>query len=442
MRSSPVHHLILVCAVALLAACPSKRKIASPEPPVPRNGDQEALRQFEDSQAQFRKGAGEVDPSRFEAIVAEFPDDPIVPHALLYAGMSSVRAGEYKKAIGNLDQLVADDNADEALLDRGLFYRGLAKNYTGDHAGAIRDLRAGEDSVGQTDGEREEWLAAMAIAHAGAGQIASALGFYDSWYKAGKKSERAFILAQLDEAIGKLSDEDLAPTYDKIQDKKGPSAAFAGRRLAGVLRGKGDTDGAERIESETKDARSAFGLATSVGGDADTGDPNRVGGILPLSGRQSRIGEYVGRGVALAASFGGKEGGGAKSGWPRRFSLVLRDSTSSADKAVASLKELAAEDVVAVIGPVRRDSSRQVAEAASAMSLPIVTLAGVPTETDSAVRLPCCPFTRNARQGPRSPRLFKGRSRLRHSSAQGQVRHRCWPGFSRGSRAARRNGHR
>ena len=75
---------------------------------MPRSGNQDALREFEDSQSEFRRDGGEVDPARFEAIVAEFPDDPIVPHALLYAGMSAVKSAEYKKAIENLDQLVCE----------------------------------------------------------------------------------------------------------------------------------------------------------------------------------------------------------------------------------------------------------------------------------------------------------------------------------------------
>ncbi len=384
MRFSPRQTTLLLCTLSIFfAGCPSKRKIASPEPPVPRSGNQEALEQFEESQSQFRRGEGEVDPARFETIVKEFPNDPIVPHALLYAGMSSVRSGEYKKAIANLDQLVARQGAEKALVDRGLLYRGIAKNYLKDHDGALTDLEAGKDSVGQVEGEREEWLAAMAVAHEGRGSLGKALNYYDEWHRKGRASERAFIVARVEEIVGLLIDADLERAYESLADKKGPAAAFLGRRHAGALRDRGEQEAAVRVTSETEGARKAFGLTVSVGGNAGAGDPNRLGGILPLSGRQSRIGEYSGRGLALAASFGDKSGEGARGGWPRRFSLVLRDSSSSPEKAVADLKELAAEDVIAVIGPVRRDASRAVAQAASEISVPVVTLSGVPAETDS-----------------------------------------------------------
>ena len=47
-------------------------------------------------------------PRQFEAIVRDYPNDPIVPHALLYAGMSAIRAGDVERALGSLDKVVTD----------------------------------------------------------------------------------------------------------------------------------------------------------------------------------------------------------------------------------------------------------------------------------------------------------------------------------------------
>ena len=248
----------------------------------------------------------------------------------------------------------------------------------------------------------------MAIAHTGAGNAESALGFYDQWYAAGRASEQAFIAKRVEELVAGLAVDNLPSAYAAIRDKKGPTSAFLGRRYAGALKESGDEPGAERVNLETAEARKRFGLVVAIGGNADAGDPQRLGGILPLSGRQSRIGEYSGRGLALAASFGDKSGEGAQGGWPKRFSLVLRDSSSNPDKAVSNLKELAAEDVVAVVGPVRRDASRAVATAASEISLPIVTLSGVPAQTDS-------PFVFHAVHSPE----MRAEALARHAFSKG-----------------------
>ncbi len=377
----------VVIAATILLGCPNKRKIASPEPPVPRNGDQSALQRFEESQAQFQQGGGEMSAAEtatnFEKIAQEFPDDPIVPHALLYAGMSAVGAGEWDKAIENLNELIANQDADDALIVRGFLYRGIAKNYAGDYQGAVVDLKAGQPSVGSTEGEKPEYLAAMALAHVGLKRVGDALPYFDAWYRVAKDSEKVFIVSEVAKAVDLLAASELEPVWGTLEDKKGPSAAYLGRRIAATLRSVGETTRAKEVDRATAFARARFGFELVGGDGGSAGDPERVGGLLPLSGRSNRIGDQSVRGLSLAASFGTEPGKGARLGWPKPFSLRLRDSRGSAEQATRMLGELAAEDVIAIVGPVSRLVSRAAATEATKLAIPMVTLSQRPSATDS-----------------------------------------------------------
>jgi branched-chain amino acid transport system substrate-binding protein len=380
---------LVALTVASLAACPSgRRRIAPPEPPIPQDGDVRARQRFQESQSTFRQagegnGSAEI-TAAFESIAREFPDDPIVPHALLYAGMSAVRAGDYAAALESLNRLAENVDADPRLVERGRLFRGLAKNYSGDHAGAIADLRAGDGAIDREQGgELVEWLAAMAIAHRETGQIAQAMPHFDAWYERARESERAFIEAQIRSAIDQLAEGDVVAAYNGLATREGPAAALLGLRLAALYSSRGQTDRAADIRSETARAREKMGLVAARPAGSREGNPSRVGGLMPLSGARNRLGDRTGSGLALASSFGGRSGSGARAGWPRRFELVMRDSGSEAARAVAGLEELDAGDVVAVVGPVDRQATAEAAAAAARLGLPLVSLSQVPPPSES-----------------------------------------------------------
>ena len=378
-----VAKLLPVLVLAFASGCPKKRTIRSPdEPEVPRDGDQTALRRFEESQTRFfqEKTFSSQVTEEFESIAREYPDDPIVPHALLYAGMSATMSGDYKAAIENLDKLAGDPDADPALIKRGLLYRGIARNYTGDHKGALADLRVAADVVNSGNpAEEVEWLAAMAAALDNAGRIDEALGYYDRWYLAkASASERAYIEYRVKTAVEGLDEKQVAASYSKLGDKKGPAAAHLGLRLASTLSAGGRSEEAARVRQETAGARERIGLTIARPRSNRPGDPDRLGAIMPLTGKQNRLGDRTGRGLALAASFAEQAGSGAARGWPSRFSLLMRDSASSPARAVAGLDELDRQDVIGVVGPVDRRAAAEAADAADRAGVPLVTLSPRP----------------------------------------------------------------
>jgi len=376
----PLVAKLLSVAIALsVTGCPNKRALPpSSEPEVPRDGDQTALRRFEQMQTRFlqEKSASTAITSEFESIVREFPDDPIVPHALLYAGMSATKTGDYDGAIENLDKLVADPDTEDGLIDRGRLYRGIARNYKGDHAGAISDLNASADVLNAKNaGEKAEWLAAMAVALDKSSRVAEAFEYYDRWYAAkSSESERAFIEDRVKTAVADLADGAIADAYNKLSKKSGPAAAHLGLRLASQLTSAGRAEEADEVRAETADARKRIGLVIARATGSQPGDPTRLGAIMPLTGSKNRLGDLTGRGLALAASFAGRAGSGAASGWPKRFTLLMRDSASNSPRAVSELEHLERADVVGVVGPLDRKAARAAADAADRLAIPLVTL--------------------------------------------------------------------
>ena len=383
----PRFKLLSIALIALACGCPTKkRQLRAPaEPDVPRDGDQNALRRFEDSRTRFfqDKAASAQITEEFESIAREYPDDPIVGHALLYAGMSATRSGDYDAAIENLDKL-ADEADDDQLIKRGRLYRGIARNYKGDHAGAVSDLEAASDAV-NSDNEYEliEWLAAMAVALDKSQKVDRSLEYYDRWWLArATPSERSFIEDRVKNAVASLDESLLEGAYGTLVDKKGPAAAHLGVRLAAALSAT-DADRAERIRAETEDARKRFGLAVGALTGGKPGDPARLGAIMPLTGGQNRLGNRTGRGVTLAASFASRAGTGAANGWPKRFTLLMRDSSSEATRAVAGLEALDRDDVIGVVGPVDRRATAESADVATRLGMPMVSLTTRPEAESS-----------------------------------------------------------
>src|SRR5687768_15973824 len=95
---------LLLCA----AGCP-KRFDPSAQPQLPSSGTKEARSRFETARARFENAEYAGAAPDFQAIVREYPEDPIAPYAQLYAGMSAHRQGDPAAAAAALETLVADE---------------------------------------------------------------------------------------------------------------------------------------------------------------------------------------------------------------------------------------------------------------------------------------------------------------------------------------------
>ena len=376
--------LQVLALVLLAAACPgrTKRQVGG-DLAIPTDGDADARRRFEETRARFRRDGTTVDSSEasaasaeFEAIARQYPGDPIASHALLFAGIAALEAGQPERAAETLSELVRDEEADPAVVRRGQLFYGIALGYQGQAEPAIAALEAGKDAV--DPGNRDElaaYHAAAAEANAASGRLARAIVHYDAWHASGRLAERAYAEAQVRALVDRLDERDVATAYGELTSRDGPGAALLGARLAAQLDARGDRGGAERVRQEIRGARERMGLAGGAAGSGEGGDPDRVGAILSLSGKRNRLGDLSLRGLALAAGpFGGAGEGAARLGFPRPFQLAVRDDSSGPAGAAAGVEALAADGVIAVVGPDDGRSVEQAARRATELGVPLVSL--------------------------------------------------------------------
>ena len=113
---------------------------------------------------------------------------------------------------------------------------------------------------------------------------------------------------------------------------------------------------------ESDDARAAAYLTRKV--DANWApDPQKIGVLLPLSGKYLTVSQQIQKALELGYGAGGRQ-------------LVYADAGETAETAQKALEKLVFENrVIGVIGPLRTEGALEVAKAADAMRVPLVSLA-------------------------------------------------------------------
>lgn len=373
--------LLVALVAALLAACPGRTKRnVGVNMPVPTDGDEQALRRFEETRARFLRdatpGQSVNTTGQFEAIARDYPEDPIAPHALLFAGMAALDAGQYERAADNLDEVVRDEKVAPAVRARARLFYGVTMAHQGKHKQALASLEGSREVV---DGENKDELAAfhaaLAESSAATGKVDEAIAAYDAWYPVGRASERAYALSRLRSLVEQLDEAAVRRVYGQLPSKEGPAAALIGTRLAAQLDARGERDQAESVRSEISEARDRLGLSGPAAGDGSGGDVGRLGAVLSLSGKRNRLGDFAMRGLALAASaFDERDASAGRLGFPRPFQLMARDDSSEAQGAAAGIEALAQEGVIAVVGPDDGRSVERAARRAAELGVPLVSL--------------------------------------------------------------------
>jgi hypothetical protein len=291
----------------LLAACPrSTRKTLVPD--VPQNGDAQARTRFQSARAKFLKDG--KDSGEFREIIDDYPDDPIVPWAQLYAGIAAVKEREYAAAAKVLEELISTE-APPGLTARAELFLGITKNYQGETVSALPLLKKGEKAI-EGDGERTEYLAAVAYATAASDRPLQSLPAFDQLYSRVTPTERAVIVSRVEEVVAAGDANTLMRLFDEIDDRKGPSMAAVASRLASLADQAGNAEAAQRFRDIAAPARAAVGLPKTIGDTASTsssgGTTGLVGAIVPLGGNANRIGEAAVAGFGLVAGVGDGRG--------------------------------------------------------------------------------------------------------------------------------------
>lgn len=360
---------LLCLSLLALTGCPrGTRKTLVPD--LPNSGDPEAKDRFVSARASFLRDGGNGE--ELVAIARDYPDDPIAPFAQLYAGQAFVKARDYVAAEEPLREVVTSD-ADERLRLRAQLFLGLSLNYRGDHDGALPLLQKGERAL-DGDEERGEFLAALAESQA-AGQLPlDALPAYDDWYRVATPIEKSYIASRVEQLVAAAGDAAVRQAWEAVADDRGPAKASLILRVAAQREADGKLEEARSLREKSVGLRAKIGLpAVAVATAAAATDPGLVGAILPLGGKQNRVGEAAAIGLAIAAGAGDGKG-----------SVIVDVRTAQdAREASAAFDELVRANAVAVIGPVEGAAVDAVAASAGAAGVSLLSLASRPEERTS-----------------------------------------------------------
>jgi ABC-type branched-subunit amino acid transport system substrate-binding protein len=362
----------------LAAACHhGTRKILVPE--VPSNGDPAARSRFLEAKAKFLEDAT-TSGAEFERIATDFPNDPIVPWADLYAGIAAVKTHDYAKADAELSKVLAV-HTNEGVETKAKLFLGIAKNYEGD-AAAARTLLAHAEPAIENDDERGEYLAAVAYAVAAGDQPLAALPYFDQMWPHATPTERAVMLGRIAAIVQAAAPDTLAHAYDQLADRRGPSIAVAGGRLVLIAEANGDAAGAAKRRTDIAPAREAAGLtktitettAGAVTAAPGAGMPGLVGAVVPLgSKRENRVAEAAVAGLGLAA--GATDGKGV--------AAIETRAAVDKDGAAAAVDQLASQNVIAIVGPIEGAAVDAAAGRAEGLGVPLISLATAPEQRTS-----------------------------------------------------------
>ncbi len=353
----------LIASVLALSACHHTRRTLTPD--VPTSGDATARQRFQEARAKFLRDGGEG--TAFSRIAQDFPHDPIVPWAELYAGIADVKARKLATADASL-QHVIDADADPQLTLRAQLYLGITKNYEGDHAGARKLLaRAGKAVDG--DDERTEFLAAVAYATAAGDQPLQSLRIFDELYGRVTPTERAVLIARLEGVVAGAEPGPLGKAFDELTDRKAPAYALAASRLAQIAADAGDEAGAARLRTSAAPARAAVGLPRAfvdiVPTSGAAGESGIVGALLPVGSKKDvRIADSALTALGLAA---GAPGGGGIA------AIEIRGATD-ASTAAAAVESLAKAGAIAIVGPMDKDAVDAAGGRAEGLGIPLLSL--------------------------------------------------------------------
>ena len=352
--------------IMVLAACPGRQTRRTLVPDVPTSGSAEARSRFQEARAKFLRDGKPT--AEFERIVADYPEDPIVPWAELYAGIADIKARKFASAVRQLAEVV-EAKADPGLTARARLFEGIARNYAGDPAGALALLRSNEQAI-EDDAERTEYLAALAYATAAAGAPPiRSLAIFDQLYPRVTPTERAAIVARIEEVVAAADPDLVRRAFDELPDRKGPSFAVVASRIAMLAERAGNAQEARRMRDIAAPARAQLGLPRTLGAEAAAiaggGAMGMLGAVVPLGGKSNRVAEAVVAGLGVAA--GVSDGNGV---------AAVEVRAADTGDVVAAVEGLARASAVAIVGPTDKVAVDAAAPRADELGVPLLSLSG------------------------------------------------------------------
>lgn len=372
----------------LFAGCAGKA-VSRAVPRYPNSETPEARVAFNNAFDPYMAGNFAEADASFGRFISEFPYTELTDKARFYRGEIAFSRGDYNASIlfyrASYGQIASPNVAPLARFKEGLALHRLGRD--GEALAAIssidrRDasaiLRLRIDSLGA--------LASKALGIAPNDGILWSLRLLDDYAEgAGAKASDVAagdIVSEADaaaEARRFVEDE----TVGLAEVKALPSDEMKGRRSGGyldykhayILHRMGDTDGATRILKSYVSGypkheyySAARALMTELGGVIGEKAGVVVGAILPLSGRYAVYGDSVLHGAECAMGIYTPCVG------PSGMKLVVLDSARPGANLSQLVDQLAAEEVVAIIGPLLSKNIMQAAARAEQLGIPMISL--------------------------------------------------------------------
>jgi len=355
--------ILAACLAPYLAGCAGRQTRRTLVPEAPTTGDAGARSRFRDARAKFLRDG--KDAGEFLRIVEDYPGDPIVPWAQLYAGIADVKARKPGEAVKILTGVV-EARADPGLIARARLFLGIAKNYAGDAVGALALLRSGEVAI-EDETERTEYIAALAYATAAAGDPPiRSLAMFDQLYPRVTPTERAAVVARIEEVVATADANLVRRAFDELPDRKGPSFAVVASRLVVLAEQAGNAQEAQRMREIAAPARAALGLPRAAFAEVAgaSGTVGVLGAVVPLGGKSNRIAEAAVAGLGLAA--------GISDG--KAVAAVEVRAAGDGEAVGLAIEQLGRANVIAIIGPTDRDAVDAAGPRAEALGVPLLSL--------------------------------------------------------------------
>ena len=163
-------------------------------------------------------------------------------------------------------------------------------------------------------------------------------------------TERAVILARIEEVTAGAPANALRRAYDELPDRRGPSIAVVGSRLALIADQAGDAAGAAKRRADIAPARAALGLPRTI-----TSDRGRAGDVGRRAARSARRGRFRRReGEDRIAEAVQPPGSGSRPAHPtgKRRGRDRGPHGDRQGRRGGTVDALAQKNVIAIVGPI------------------------------------------------------------------------------------------
>ncbi len=357
MRSESI---IVLAFFLLINSC-------GPMPIVTPYGKDQDARLFDRARRSFHNKDFKKALALYNEYLIKYPDKPLAPKAIMQKGEIFRRRKDYKAATASYQYLInkyaETKEAPKAMarilsimFDQGKYQQLLEK------------ARKFIDTAGPYADKSEIFLL-MGDAYMALSSPVNAVYFYDKAGRMGTIPKEKYLLPRLTRVIEQLQADGILTLMERVKD--GTTRGYLMYYLAlKQIENKNYKDGlstvnqfiamfpdhdlADRAKLLRDELKERYGISGKK--------QKTIACLLPLSGSYKFYGNKALKGIELAIGAGNAS----------FVNLIIKDTGSSPDQAVAAVKELALDNPIAIIGPII--TARAAATVARDMGIVMITL--------------------------------------------------------------------